>query len=89
MMEKEKITKEQRAIVAGILDSWSGVFNEGTWSEYRTGQKIRGIAGRVKRGTWNKNDHEQACFQLGQKFQEDADYDNAEDRAAVDAFFEV
>jgi hypothetical protein len=89
MMEKSKITKDQRHLVAAILDSWSETFNDGTWSEARAGQKIRGIAGRIERGTWNKKDHDAACFQLDQKFQEDADYDNDAERAAVDAFFSV
>lgn len=87
---KKAITKAQRGIVADALVSWAETFGGADvfgGDDTRTAGKIRAAARRIRKDEADLTDIQFAQFHLEQQFQEDADYDDGAQRAAVDAFF--
>lgn len=77
-MKLKLLTKTEREIIADSLASWAETFEHP-----RTIKRLQGVAARVRRGTAGANDMASMRFQLGQKYQCETDYDNAEEKAAV------
>jgi hypothetical protein len=79
---KEKpLTGAERAIISDALYIWAGTFDN-----LRTSNAIFRRAERFDHATESPSDISKARFALGQLFQEESDFDNAEQSAAVNRF---